>query len=436
MTEEQIIKKQTIKNTLLNLMAFTIIFTILGIILYMQISSSIYRSSDEELQDLRNRQGILESLSQTEETKNEVVPKDKIEPPQDDKNHIQNINPNNQVNPRLVYIVRNSDGDTLKCSEQIEKYEDIDFDKNNLNKIYNIIVNKQYSYRTITYVAEQDGETIYIQLMINVDAEESILQNFTITLIISITISIIISIIISYLLSKKTMKPIITAWNKQTEFVQNASHELRTPLTIIQAKQELLLESPESKIIDKAEDISLSLSETRRMSKMIKELMQLARADTNKIEINKTRINIDEMITSMTEPYKEMCKEQGKELSLNLNYNKEIDLDENKIKQVIIIILDNSIKYTEKGDSITIETKEKDGKLLLDIKDTGMGMSDETIKRAFERFYREDKARSRTTGGTGLGLSIANMIINAHGGSIKALHNEPKGTIIEIKLKT
>jgi len=97
-------------------------------------------------------------------------------------------------------------------------------------------------------------------------------------------------------LSRRAVDPIIKAYEKQAEFVQNASHELRTPLTIIQAKQEMLLQAPESKIIDKSEDIALTLSETRRLSKMATELMDLARADSNNSVINKSKIDLKELI--------------------------------------------------------------------------------------------------------------------------------------------
>ena len=100
----------------------------------------------------------------------------------------------------------------------------------------------------------------------------------------------------------------------------------------------------------------------------------------------------------------------------------------------MVILLDNAMKYTEEGDSIEIATFIKDNKCVIEVKDTGIGISDESIKHIFERFYREDKARSRETGGSGLGLSIADMIVTSHGGTIRASHNGDKGTIFTIRL--
>ncbi len=431
MSDKKLIQNQVIKNMILNFLVFTFIFSTLGIFLYIQVENSIYQSSDEELLNSRNRRAILERLESNFENDRPDIPEDireKNEPKQQRHNA-------EMINPRIIYIVRNSSGEKIKTSPDSDNYSEVTINMNDLNIIYMLRLNGEYSYRCINYKEEKDGEVYYIQVLINVDAEESIMQNFKTTLIISLVLCVGIALGASFILSNITLKPIIESWRKQTEFVQNASHELRTPLTIIQAKQELLLEEPTSKIIDKTEDISISLSETRRLSKLVKDLMELARSDSNKTKLEKKDVNIDELIKHVTEPFSEMAKMQEKEIKLDLNYNKYINLDSNRIHELLVIILDNSIKYTEKGDTITIKTEDKDGKLNLSIADTGIGISDENIKHIFDRFYREDKARSRETGGSGLGLAIAQSIVTEHGGNIKALHNKPKGTIIEIKLK-
>ena len=241
-----------------------------------------------------------------------------------------------------------------------------------------------------------------------------------------IVVTVILSLIASYVLSKRTIKPILESWKKQTEFVQNASHELRTPLTIIQAKQELLLQEPNSKIIDKSEDITLVLNETKRLTKLTRDLMTLANADSKETVLTKEVIDIDGMIKEVTAPYVEFAELEEKKIELELNFGKEIKIDRSRIHQLLIILL--------KGDKIQICTSTKDNKFVLEVRDTGIGISDEAINHIFDRFYREDKARSRKTGGSGLGLSIANLIVTLHGGTIKAMHNKPKGTIFMVKL--
>lgn len=235
-------------------------------------------------------------------------------------------------------------------------------------------------------------------------------------------------------MSRKNLEPVAKMLKKQNEFVQNVSHELRTPLTIIQAKQEILLSEPNSKIIDKSEEIGLTLSETKRMSKIIKDLTLLSRADNKQIELQKEEVEIDDFILNIAKTYSELIEVDGKTLKTNLNYNKVISIDTNKIYQVMVILLDNAIKYTEKGDEIEINTYLKDGKCNIEVKDTGIGISENAMKHIFERFYREDTARSRETGGSGLGLSIADMIVSSHGGNIKVAHNAKKGTIFTVRL--
>lgn len=244
----------------------------------------------------------------------------------------------------------------------------------------------------------------------------------------------ITSMIASYILSKRTLKPIFLAWERQTEFVQNAAHELRTPLTIIQAKQQLLLKEPESKIIDKSEDISLTINETRRLTKLIKELMILASVDSNQLQIKKELRNIDEVIKEIVVPYSEYAKMQGKKLEIELNCDKNINIDINRITQLMVILLDNAIKYTKEGENIKVITYCKDGKCNIEIRDEGIGITDEQKKHIFERFYRADKARTRETGGTGLGLAIAQTIVKLHGGTIRVYDNEPKGTRFTVKI--
>lgn len=304
----------------------------------------------------------------------------------------------------------------------------------NLEKIYNLQIDNQYNYRVINFETTKNDETIYIQVLANVDGEAGTLENMKNTLILGTIVLVLISMIASYILSKRAMRPMIIAYEKQTEFVQNASHELRTPLTIIQAKQELLLIEPNKKIIEKSEDINLTLKETRRLSKLIKELMELARADNKKIKIEKQSTDINELIKEIVKPYVELAEIQNKKLKLELEYNKKIQINQNKINELFVILLDNSLKYTNEGDTITIRTYAKDGKCNIEVQDTGIGISKEGIKHIFERFYREDKARSRQTGGNGLGLAIAQNIVTLHKGTIKAEHNNPKGTVIKIKI--
>lgn len=368
------------------------------------------------------------------EKQEELQSQESKKPP---KRNNKNDGENKDISPRLIMIERNQNGKIQNEEElgSLNNYKnEIKFNSSNLEKIYNLQIDGQYNYRVINFETTKNDETIYIQVLANVDGEAGTLENMQNTLMLGTIILVLISMMASYILSKRAMKPMIIAYEKQTEFVQNASHELRTPLTIIQAKQELLLTEPNKKIIEKSEDINLTLKETRRLSKLIKELMEIARADNKKIKIEKQSTDINKLIKEIVKPYVELATIQNKQLKLELEYNKKIHINQNKINELFVILLDNSLKYTNTGDTIIIKTYAKDGKCNIEVQDTGIGISKEGIKHIFERFYREDKARSRQTGGNGLGLSIAQNIVALHKGTIKAEHNNPKGTIIKIKI--
>lgn len=428
MNEQKLIKKKLVKNMLYAFIVLAIILIIFDAIIYHQISTYMYKSIDKELiraMELYQNKNIVSEVKK-------VITKELDE-------NIKITYIETKVNPRVVCIVRDSKGEILN-SETIGRFyndyvKDIEFNKNKTDKVYSIKVQDKYNYRGITVKGTtSEGEEIYIQLLANVDGEVATINNMTDTLLAGSLIIIGIAIIGSYILSKMTLKPIMESYKKQTEFVQNAAHELRTPLTIIQAKQELLLQEPESKIIDKSEDINIMLKETKRLTKLIKELMVLAMADSNELKMHKEKTNVDNLIKEIIIPYKDFAEMQEKQINLDLNYGKEANIDRNKINQLLVIILDNAIKYTAEKDKITVKTYSKEGKCVIEVADTGIGISKEAAKHVFDRFYREDKARSREKGGTGLGLSIAHTIVKLHGGNIKITSNEPKGAKIIIKI--
>lgn len=441
MEEKSEVKLNLIKHTAYNLMAFASIFIIFGIIIfclvrniaYSNINKALYDSKSQILELDDERISIIMDSRDFKEFDKTGIIENTI------KNYQDTIICKRILNPNIVVILRNMNGEIVNLNDSIKLYEyadEINFNKNNLNKTYELKVGNNYSYRGLNFIfkGNQLFEDRYVQLLINVDSEKTIVSNYFQIISSSIIIGIVFSFFASVILSKKTLRPLEENLIKQMEFVQNVSHELRTPLTIIQAKQELLLQEPNAKIIDKSEDISLTLTETKRLTKLVKDLLILSRADSNKFILQKENINIDEYITGIVSPYKEIAQMQGKDIELDLNYKLDIDIDTNKIYQLIVILLDNAIKYTEEKDLIKVKTYMKDNKLVIEVLDTGIGVSDEGLKRIFERFYREDSARSRETGGSGLGLSIANYIVTAHGGTIKASHNSPKGTIFTIRL--
>lgn len=424
MFKKKIFRTQQLKFMLLNLIAFTVIFTIFGIIVFDQVQRTLYSKVDEELMSYKEMH-LKDGIGELHPPKNEgPFPDERPRRP----------------NPRIIVVKWNEESQILNENQigtlNLENYlQDYKLDKTVINEVTPTTINDLYHFR---YVLLQDtnveGPLAYTQLMINVDAEQTIINNFGRLILIYSLVFIILSISASYLLSRKMMKPIILSWNKQAEFVENASHELRTPLTVIQNKLELLLTTPHEKIANKFENIALSLSETRRLSKLTSDLLTLARADSAETQLVKHSFHFDKLIEKISAPYQEIAESQDKHFWLRLNCDIHIEADEVRLHQLIVILLDNALKYTNENDSIGIKTYIEDQKVVLEVSDTGMGIKEENIKYIFNRFYREDKARSRETGGIGLGLSIAQWIVSIHNGSIKAFKNQHKGTTFKIKL--
>ena len=394
MNEQDRFKGQIIKHTLYNISAFTIIFLIFGILVFFLVRNITFSSVDLTLKECANLyletensiQGLSDYFFRTQ-----GVGKEEFE---SSINAIRDyVLARKITNPKVIVILRDKDKNVLNEEDLGRSYNEyltqLNFNDKLLDKIYNIRINNTYNYRAMNLKLYPDTDNLrYIQLLINVDSENELVSHYFDIITVAILAGITMSIVASYILSKKTLVPIADTLKKQMEFVQNASHELRTPLTIIQAKQELLLEEPDAKIIDKSEEIMLTLNETKRLTKLTKDLMTLARADENKIKLNKEKTDIDELIGELAKPYIEMANLAEKKIILNLQYNGEISIDTSKIYQVLVILLDNAIKYTEKGDTIELLTYSKDGKFTLEVRDTGIGISDEAITHIFDRFYK------------------------------------------------
>ena len=220
-------------------------------------------------------------------------------------------------------------------------------------------------------------------------------------------------------------------------FVSNVSHELRTPLTSVKSYLEALDEGALSEPV--APDfIKVSLDETNRMMRMVTDLLHLSRIDNATSHLDVELINFTAFITFILNRFDKMRgSDEEKKYELVRDYpitSVWIEIDTDKMTQVIDNILNNAIKYSPDGGKITVTMKTTDDQMILSISDQGLGIPKQDLPRIFDRFYRVDRARSRAQGGTGLGLSIAKEIIKQHKGFIWAKSIYGKGSIFTIVL--
>ena len=240
---------------------------------------------------------------------------------------------------------------------------------------------------------------------------------------------------IGYVLSGGAMKPVREAYEKQRQFAADASHELRTPLAVVLASADLLRSDPSitspflKQVIEDVRD------EVKKMTKLVSDLLTVARTDGKANQMRLVRMDLVSAVQQTVRIMRPFAEKKDIVIDEELPKRVEIHADEQKIRQLILILVDNAVKYTPEHGRISVCVQENRGSVKLSVSDTGIGIAPEHQERIFERFYRVDKARSRRMGGNGLGLAIAREIVEAHGGSI-AVESEPgKGTTFHIRLK-
>lgn len=246
-------------------------------------------------------------------------------------------------------------------------------------------------------------------------------------------VALCFAVVAGYFMAQKAIEPLQIAYEKQRQFSADASHELRTPLAVILSSIEALQKDKEPKS-DFVENTLIEMKEeTRKMAFLMEELLFLARADgQNEIQLRKEEILLAEIVEEALEMIAPLNEEKKIKMEYLENEPVWIYGDRSKLKRVLIIFLDNGIKYTPAGGEIRIDSKkEKNGEVSIRITDTGMGIAKENQEKIFDRFYQADSSRS---GGSGLGLSIARAIVKAHEGSLEVESELGKGSTFTIRL--
>ena len=224
------------------------------------------------------------------------------------------------------------------------------------------------------------------------------------------------------------------SFENSRRFTSDASHELRTPLTIIRGELEQLLLNNDSASERIKQGISSLLEETDRLIGIVKGLLALSRLDAGEAQRENTRFDLGELAEATTEQMSLLAVEKGVGLLCKRNPRVEVRGDRSRLKQVIVNLLDNAIKYTPRDGKIELDVRAAKGHAYLEVSDTGIGVPAEDLRRIFDRFYRVDQVRSRGIHGAGLGLSIVWSICSAHGGTVSAENLDSGGCRFTAKL--
>ncbi|MGD7007947.1 ATP-binding protein [Metabacillus sp. 84] len=213
------------------------------------------------------------------------------------------------------------------------------------------------------------------------------------------------------------------------DFIANVSHELRTPIALLQGYSEAIVDDIASSDEEKKEISKVIYEESLRMGRLVNELLDLARMEAGHVTLRYERVQVSELIAKISRKFQGMAREKSIILSSAVHVENDwFIMDSDKIEQVLTNLVDNAIRHTDEGGTVTFTVRTADNGLKVDVTDTGTGIPEEDLPFVFERFYKADKARTRGRSGTGLGLAIAKNIIEAHHGTITVHSKIHEGT--------
>lgn len=219
------------------------------------------------------------------------------------------------------------------------------------------------------------------------------------------------------------------------DFVANVSHELRTPLSIFRGYLETLLDDPQQPPGELLRILEIMERHSDRLNALVEDVLSLARLESPDIELDLGEVDLGEFLSATLTDWQSRLK--AKQLRFEPDIQADLPLlcaDEGRLQEIVYNLLDNAVKYSKRGGTITVRAHLERGQVHLSVTDEGIGIRETDVPRIFERFYRADKARSRELGGTGLGLSIVKHIVQLHGGRVAAESELGRGTTVSVFL--
>jgi len=241
--------------------------------------------------------------------------------------------------------------------------------------------------------------------------------------------SLVVLFIISVLFSGWAMRPVREAWDRQRQFIADASHELKTPLTVMLMNNSIISAHPEETVAQQQKWLDSSAEEGARMKKLIGDMLYLARSDAARTAPVLTDFSLSDAVWNRILPFESAAYEKGVELESSVAPDLTVRGDEEQVKQLLGILLDNAVKYAGEKGRVDVVLEKSGERAVLSVKNTGDPIPAEDIPHIFERFYRSDKSRARTEGGYGLGLAIASTIAETNKIKLSVQSSAEKGTV-------
>ncbi|MBX0328658.1 PepSY domain-containing protein [Oscillochloris sp. ZM17-4] len=287
--------------------------------------------------------------------------------------------------------------------------------------------------RMLTYRLTRSDGPAALQLGRVLTDQEHVLSELLIVLLALSGVSLVILGAGSWWLAGRALSPAQQAWERQQSFVASASHELRTPLTLMRASAEVAMRSIEGESADQRELLGDVLTEADHMRRLVDDLLTLSRLDSGRLKLDRSPVDLTDLLGDIQRQVGRISGERGIAISLGQVAGVAI-ADAARLRQVLLILLDNAMRYTPAGGQIALSAEQRGQHIQIQVADSGSGIPPEHLPHVFERFYRADQARG-VSGNAGLGLPIAKGLIDAQQGKIGIASALGAGTTVTITLQ-
>ena len=282
---------------------------------------------------------------------------------------------------------------------------------------------KNYRYQVLT----EDNENIVIFL--NTTMELHSAGNVLLISCLALVICFLTVFLLVFLFSRKAMEPYLRNIERQKRFITDATHEIKTPLTSIATSIDVIeMEHGEDEWTKNIHN------QTSKMTRMVTDLVMLSRLDEENPFPDKTEFSLSDAAWEVAEPFASLAKAQGKNYTQRIEENITLCGNPDAVRQLISVLLDNALKYSDENGTIRLDVYQVHGKKKIEVFNTCVLEDTKNLSRLFDRFYRPDASRSRKTGGTGIGLSIAKAVVEAHGGKIRVNSKDGKSIKFQVSL--
>ena len=377
--------------------------------------------ADQRIQEIYGfESGKVPGMENSEENASQPVPPDIFNRPDDH-------DPEAPYTTRFFIVRLDEEGNVTDVSTDfiasVTQTEAEEFARKVLNEKRQVGYYKNYRFQILA--KKNDNIVIFLNTTMELRSVRNVLL---ISCLVGVVCFLVVFLLV-ILLSKRAMKPYIRNIERQKRFITDASHEIMTPLTSIATSVDVIeMEYGEDEWTRNIH------KQTSKMSRMVADLVTLSRLDEENPFLERTEFSLSDAVWEVAEPFASLAKAQGKKYSQRIEENLTLCGNPDATRQMISVLLDNAMKYSDENGTIRLDVYKVHGKTKIEVFNTCVLEETQNLSRLFDRFYRPDNSRSRKTGGSGIGLSIAQAVAEAYGGKIKVSSKDGKSIMFQVTI--